>query len=295
MFAVFGRSQPLFLFFCMITDNDINNDSDVEWGLPEHLPEKIELPFDRRRKTEAGEWVYDHRVTICITVIVYLVIAVVLLSAKIMLQSRESESVVIVDFSDPAELERLQEELRRAEELNKLLNENNNYEYSRVRNEISNENAEEVRDKLSGETREIFDRSEEVMRDMDRNSTEYEQMLADLNVTQPQNVESQQQVKDHKVKGRVTVSFSLSQPLRHAVRLPVPAYKCSGGGTVVIDIVVSRNGDVLSASVDRSQSSSDNCMNSAALEMALRSRFNVDSSAPGRHSGTITYVFLPQQ
>ena len=31
-----------------------------------------------------------------------------------------------------------------------------------------------------------------------------------------------------------------------------------------------------------------------ALEVAMRSRFNVDPSAPGRHSGTVTYVFVPQ-
>ena len=297
MAAADGRSYTDFCFFCHMltdTDNDINNDSELEWGLPETLPEKIDLPFERSRKTETGEWIYDHRVTICITVIVYLAIAVVLLSAKIMLRSHDKESVVIVDFSDPSELDRLQEELRRAEELNKMLNNADSYETAHVRNEISNEHADEVRDKLSSETREIFDRSQEVMRDMDRNSAEYEQMLADLDVTHKQSG-PEAQFNDHKVKGRVTVSFSLSQPLRHAVRLPVPAYKCSGGGTVVIDIVVNRNGDVLSASVDRSRSSSDNCMNSAALEMAQRSRFNVDSSAPGRHSGTITYVFLPQQ
>lgn len=275
------------------TDNDINNESEVEWGLPESLPERIELPFGQHRRKEAGEWVYDHRVTICITVIVYLAIAVALLSAKIILQSRTPEPAVIVDFSDPQQLERLEEELRRAEELNKLLNEGM-ADNTPVRNVISNEHASESHDRLSRETREIFERSDEVMRDMDRNSTEYEQMLADLSVTHQQS-DLNEEYNDYKVKGRVTVSFSLAQPLRHAVRLPVPAYKCSGGGTVVIDVVVSRNGDVLSASVNRSNSSSDNCMTAAALEMALRSRFNVDSSAPGRHSGTITYVFLPQR
>lgn len=260
--------------------------------MPEGPPPELRLPFGRKRRREAGEWIYDNRETICITVIVYLVIAIVLLSSRIMLVPREADPAVIVEFQDAEELERLEEELRRAQELNDALNAAG--DYASVRNEVSNENAEEIRERLSEETREIFERSQEVLDDMDRNSAEYEQMLAAVS-QEPTISAEREEYRDSRVDGGVTVSFSLAQPLRHAVALPVPSYKCPGGGTVVVDIVVSRNGDVISAGVDKSRSSSDNCMNDAALEMARRSRFNVDSKAPGRHSGTITYTFVPQR
>lgn len=277
-----------------ITEEGVESEDNIreqEWGVPQGPPPKLDLPFGHRRRSEAGEWIYDHRETICITVIIYLVVAIILLSSRIIMSPRQTDPAVIVEFADTEELQRLEEELRRAQELNDMLDSHDNY--SSVRNVVSNENAEEVRDRLSEETREIYERSEEVMEEMDRNATEYEQMLATVSLERRAEGENFE-YRDSKVEEGVTVSFSLASPLRHAVHLPVPSYKCPGGGTVVVDIVVSRNGDVLSAGIDKSRSSADNCMTQAALEMARRSRFNVDSKAPGRHSGTITYVFVPQ-
>lgn len=48
--------------------------------------------------------------------------------------------------------------------------------------------------------------------------------------------------QDRKVKGRVTVSFSLTDPVRTSRYLAVPAYKCEGGGEVVVEITVNRGG-----------------------------------------------------
>ena len=180
-----------------------------------------------------------------------------------------------------------------AQRLNDLPNGIQAPDYGEGKNAVSNEHAEEMEESLSEETRELFERSEEVMEQMERNGAEYEQMLGMLGEERRPEERSAER-RDARIAGGVTVSFSLARPVRHAVNLPVPSYKCSGGGTVVVDIVVSRNGDVLSASVDKSRSASDNCMTEAALEVAMRSRFNVDPSAPGRHSGTVTYVFVPQ-
>lgn len=267
-------------------------EDELEWGLPPGPPPEIRVPFGRKPQREFGERIFDNRETICITVIVYLVVAIILLTSHVLLAPRERESAIVVSFEDMEELQRLEEELQRAQELNDLLNSPLANEYESVRNVVSNEQVESM-DEMSAETRELFEASEEVMEEMDRNSAEYEQWLAALaDERQP---EQRTEVRDARVSGGVTVSFSLADPVRHAVRLPVPAYKCAGGGRVVVEVVVSRNGDVLSANVDKSRSTSDDCMISAALEMALRARFNVDASAPSRHSGTITYAFVPQR
>ena len=97
--------------------------------------------------------------------------------------------------------------------------------------------------------------------------------------------------EDRKVKGSVTVSFSLVDPLRQSVDLNVPAYRCEAGGQVVVAIVVNRAGEVTSARVVEG---GDDCMREAALRAARISTFNIDSSAPVRHQGTITYTFIPQ-
>ena len=269
------------------------NEEEYEWGVPAGPPPDLDLPFAKKRRREAGEGIYDNRETICITVIVYLLVAIVLLSSRIILQPRREDAAIVMDFSQAEELQRLEEELERAQRLNDMLNGMQAPDYGEVKNAVSNEHAEEMEESLSEETRELFERSEEVMEQMERNGAEYEQMLGMLGEERRPEERSAER-RDARIAGGVTVSFSLARPVRHAVNLPVPSYKCSGGGTVVVDIVVSRNGDVLSASVDKSRSASDNCMTEAALEVAMRSRFNVDPSAPGRHSGTVTYVFVPQ-
>ena len=44
---------------------------------PEPRRPKLRLPFDNRRE-DAGEWAYDHRIGLCITLIAYLVLMIAL-------------------------------------------------------------------------------------------------------------------------------------------------------------------------------------------------------------------------
>jgi len=89
----------------------------------------------------------------------------------------------------------------------------------------------------------------------------------------------------------VPVSFSLTDPVRPSRSLNIPAYRCEGGGDVVVEITVNRAGEVVNARV---QSGGDECMRESALRAARVSRFNIDQSAPARQQGTITYIFIPQ-
>ena len=106
--------------------------------------------------------------------------------------------------------------------------------------------------------------------------------------------EGEDGVGSQKVKGKVTVSYSLKDPVRHALRMPVPAYMCQGGGEVVVNIVVNRNGEVLDAKIDEALSEQNTCLRQAALAKAAASVFNADSSAPARQRGTISYLFISQ-
>ena len=97
--------------------------------------------------------------------------------------------------------------------------------------------------------------------------------------------------QDTKFKGNVTVSFVLKDPVRTKRHIVVPAYRCEGGGEVVVAITVNRGGEVTAAKV---VSGGDESMREAALDAAWKSLFNIDMSAPERHNGTITYLFIPQ-
>jgi TonB family protein len=73
-----------------------------------------------------------------------------------------------------------------------------------------------------------------------------------------------------------------------------PGYRCERDGTVVVQIAVDRGGNVVGATVDKASSTADDCMHRTSLDAALRSRFDVNTAAPERHTGTITYIFIRQ-
>jgi TonB family protein len=90
---------------------------------------------------------------------------------------------------------------------------------------------------------------------------------------------------------RSSISYSLKG--RTAIDIPNPIYTCDRSGKVVINITVNENGRVISTSVNKSSSSTNNeCLTEQAEEYANQAYF---SSMPGRTSqpGTITYNFKP--
>ncbi len=86
------------------------------------------------------------------------------------------------------------------------------------------------------------------------------------------------------------ISFSLDG--RNPVSLPLPDYNYQVEGTVVVEVTVNRNGDVIAAraGVRGSTTQNINLMN-AAKRAAERAKFNVRRDAPASQRGTITYHF----
>lgn len=258
---------------------------------------RIKLPFENRRITWS-EWVYNHRTGLCMTVILYLVCAIVFVTSRIMIDKRPADQTAfIIDLQD---LEKLQQEKERLEEeIDRKIRQQYD-DYSDVRNLKSNANAKELdpslRDDRGTNARELYARQNDVQNDFKSNRALYEEGLAEERaILEGKNGEDKSEERQtSKVKGRVTVEYSLINPVRNHTKLVVPAYKCEGGGEVVVDITVNRNGNVVAAEVDRSLSTSDYCMTTTAVNAARQSRFNVDPSAPERHTGTISYIFIPQ-
>ncbi len=93
-------------------------------------------------------------------------------------------------------------------------------------------------------------------------------------------------------KDNTTVSYFLEGRWHSYVY--IPTYKCQGGGTVILDIVINQSGQVISALIAENKSTPDDCLREEAYRSASTARFNPDPKAPAKQLGTMTYVFLAQ-
>ena len=233
---------------------------------------RIKLPFDNRRE-DVGSWTYDHRIGLCVTLIAYLALMIVFVSSKLAEMEQERDR-----------LEREVRERQRQEEI----------DWRSIRNQASNENAlnEKLRDDRGTNAAALNEAAAEAEARMRANREAYEQGLAEERaIRERRGKEDGAERQDRKVKGRVTVSFSITDPVRTSRYLEVPAYLCEGGGDVTVSVTVDRAGKVTGARVTEG---GDDCMRESALRAARNSLFNIDNSAPARQTGTITYIFIPQ-
>lgn len=251
----------------------------------------LRLPFDNR-KQDIGSWAYDHRVGLFITIIIYLIIGIGFFASKIVIGRKVSQQGMYIDLQTVELLEkerdRLAEEVRRA---------NQKIDWSKIRNTSSNENAlnENLADDRGTKTAELNSDAEAVEARMRANREAYERGLKDAKRagerTEDSKGDSKSTNSDKKVKGTVTVSFSFKNPVRYSRYLVKPAYRCEGGGDVVVKAVIDRSGKVLTATV---LSGGDECMRQTAISAAKGSTFDHNSDAPAKQEGTITYIFIPQ-
>ena len=98
--------------------------------------------------------------------------------------------------------------------------------------------------------------------------------------------------EEREYSGPSVLSYSLDG--RKASHLPIPAYRCMGGGTVTVIITVDPSGRVQNAKVMDEVSSEDSCLREFAIRAARLSRFSMSSTAPARQTGEIVYRFIAQ-
>lgn len=95
-------------------------------------------------------------------------------------------------------------------------------------------------------------------------------------------------------QGPSNIFFNL--PGRQAIWLPVPIYRCPDKGIVTVHITVNQLGYVIQAVVtERASGYNEQCLQDAAVNAAMKARFNHNQSFPQRQTGTITFHFQPQK
>lgn len=250
---------------------------------------RLHLPFEKRH-SDLGEWAYEHRVGLCVTLVAYLVLAICFVTGRIVLDTRPHSETIYVDLQSLAELEaerdRLEEEVKRRQ--------SDNIDWQRIQNLVSNENAAAGNEGSRGVAEPNSEAARELEARMRANREAYERGLAEeqaiLHGNHSAAAESSRP-SDQRVSGPVTVRLDVKNPVRTGSYLEIPAYMCEGGGEVVVEITVNRAGEVVAARV---RSGGDAAMRDAALQAAQASRVNINSDAPARQTGTITYIFIPQ-
>ena len=247
------------------------------------------------RKESMGEWLFNHRIGLLVVFAVFVLAGTVLATARYHVKRIDLEYLIEI-IPEEFEEDKTPETKPQvsAEELYQRM--------QNVRNVASNEAAENEdssgSSSLDEETEQLM---EQVQEGMDANRSAYEQGMSSVkgtgssgkgggNDTGDNNSESD---KKGKYQGTCTVSYRFENPVRNHNDLYIPAYTALGGGVVVVDVWLDRNGAVTSARVASSTNAS---LNSTALSAArnYKTRFNIDGSAPAPHKGTITYTFVAQ-
>ena len=103
---------------------------------------------------------------------------------------------------------------------------------------------------------------------------------------------TREEVQQSNFKGKSNIHYYLEN--RYHSRLPIPIYLAEGGGEVIVDIVVGRDGHVISANPRPNPKISDMTILAYAQQAAEKTWFNEDPSAPEKQKGTITYKFVAQ-
>jgi hypothetical protein len=103
---------------------------------------------------------------------------------------------------------------------------------------------------------------------------------------------TREEVKQSNFKGKSNIHYSLEN--RYHSYLPIPVYLAEGGGEIIVDIIVGRDGVVIKAEPRPNPAIADLTTFAYAKQAAEKTIFNEDPKAPERQKGTITYLFLAQ-
>lgn len=258
---------------------------------------RLSIDLGDTRSESFGEWLFNHRIGLIAMVAAYIIGIIVVATTRINVELQPQE--YIIEFVEEEPTEEELEQLRRKrdalqEEINQRL-----ARAQRVQNLQSNDASESSASadmRYDSETEQMMDK---IASEMATNRGDYESGMRQIegmgkgSGSGSGSGGNKGTGEKGKFSGAVTVNYSFTDPVRHHRDLYVPAYRAKGGGVVVVDVWLDRNGTVTNA---RIASSTNPELNNQALAAAKHSRtlFRIDNTAPQSHRGTITYTFVAQ-
>ena len=225
-----------------------------------------------------------------LTVAFHLLLLIILLASRIDYLLSE-ESSFVLDFTKEELLREIEKKQELKQEVSKELDAILSGKEP-VRNVIVDESSRkgsQLKDDRFRNPAQVYDEARRLQERLDAAKKEAEANMGSDNVVNPDRKEEK---KKESYKGPSVISYLLEG--RKSMSLPIPVYKCVGGGDVAVSIVVNRKGYVVSATVIPDRSSTDKCLGDYAVKAAKSSRFTASATAPERQSGEIVYRFIAQ-
>ena len=243
----------------------------------------------------------EDRAGLYLTVIIHLAVLIFLLASGLG-YSLSRENSFVLDYSKQEEIEKMQQEIAKLQEeaafkegvsqrLQQILEENGvNSRESEVKNVAVNRGA--LKDDRGTDAEQLYKDAERLQNELKGGYEIPDEDHAALGSTKPEDNSVKKSEPQQNYSGPSVIAYELEG--RKASKLPIPAYRCMGAGQVKVIIGVNTKGDVVSAKIDESCSSSDSCLRSFAVRAARLSKFAINTSAPAKQSGYIIYEFIAQ-
>lgn len=259
------------------------------------------LIFARSKMGKVNE-IYKHNIYgVIATLIFHIIVLIVLLTSNLEYTKQSIEEGIILDFSVKEiklpEPEKAKEQLHEIATTTQQMPGTNQMSSNRAVNDASKDAGKAS----SGSNDPFFDKAynneiaaaKQLVNDVNKTLAKKIPKIGDIRMPED-NTEgkTREEVKQSNFKGKSNIHYFLEN--RYHARLPIPVYLAEGGGEVIVDIVVGRDGRVLSANPRLNPKITDLNILAYAKQAAEKTWFNEDASAPEKQSGTITYRFVAQ-
>lgn len=235
-----------------------------------------------------------------LTVIVHLVVLIILLVTQIGF-SLQKENSFVIDFSKQEAMEAEQKQKQLEEEAEKKVDDLIAAKVDRLlagtsgvefRNTTTSRNKGMLKDDRNTDAEKLYADAEKLARDL-KNGPKADLGNDDDYVETPsKSKDTGSKPSDKTYSGPSVLSWHLDN--RKASHLPIPAYRCYGGGMVTVVITVNNAGKVIDARILDDVSSDDKCLRDFAIRAARMSVFSSSPAAPSKQTGDIVYQFIAQ-
>lgn len=235
----------------------------------------------------------DDKAGLYLTVIFHLVILIILLLTQIGF-SLKREDLFVIDFShdEKKEVTKVEQKEEKtldeavAEKIERMLAGDAGIEF---KNTTTSRNKGALKDDRNTDAEKLYADAARLAKDLKNGIQQDDE---DVVVTKPVKAEKKDDSSSRSYSGPSVLSWHLDG--RKASHLPIPAYRCYGGGMVTVVITVNTSGKVIDARVLDDVSSQDKCLRDFAVRAARMSRFSASPTAPSKQTGDIVYQFIAQ-
>ena len=229
------------------------------------------------------------------TLVFHILLIAAFLLAEVEMKGNIKEEPLVIEFPDilPEEEEKVQEE-EKTENLTTPVNRTTNNLTNAASNRLSERNNTKSTDKFFDdeylkEVNEAKNLVSNVNNQLAKEKVNINDIKMPVETTEGMNPDS---IKNIVYTGESNIVYYLEN--RYHMSLPIPVYLAQGGGKIVIDIVVDRNGKVTQATPKPDKTIRDEQIIIYAQAAALRTIFNSDPKARVAQRGTIHYTFIAQ-